>query len=70
MAGKIFYRPRAKTSEGDKKPRYRVVAVLDLNLKIHAEHFRKKELEMIAKEADAFLIELEDDSSGPGPNHL
>jgi len=70
MAGKIFYRKRTKITEGDKNNGYRVVAILDLNLRIHAEHLRKKELEMIAKEADAFLIELEDESNGAGLGHL
>ncbi|MBI9105368.1 MAG: hypothetical protein JEZ04_01410 [Spirochaetales bacterium] len=69
MAGKIFYRKRAKFSEADKKPRYRVVAVLDLNLRVQAEHLRKKELEMIAMEADAFLIELEDESDSAVSMH-
>ncbi|THB72167.1 MAG: hypothetical protein D6B25_17430 [Desulfobulbaceae bacterium] len=61
MAGKIFYRERVKTKEGQQTPRFRVVAVSDANLKIYADHLRKKELEQLAKEAKCELIALERD---------
>jgi len=59
MAGKIFYRERIKVGEGEKKPRFRVVAVAGLDLKIFAEHLKKGELEQIAQSLEAELVELE-----------
>jgi len=64
MAGKIFYRERRKVEDGEKKPRYKVVAVADIQLKIYAEHLRKSELEHIAQELGADLVELR-----RGPKH-
>lgn len=61
MAGKIFYRERVKTKEGQRTPRFRVVAVSDANLKIYADHLRKKELEQLAKGAKCELIALKRD---------
>ena len=61
MAGKIFYRERRKVDEGEKKPRFHVVAQADMDLKIHAKHLRKAELEQIAKETGAELVELKVD---------
>ena len=58
MAGKIFYRERREVSEGDQTPRYNLVAVADVKLKIHVTHMRKQELEQIAKAVDAELVEL------------
>jgi hypothetical protein len=58
MAGKIFYRERTKSVEGKKQPRFRLVAVADLNLKIYGEHVRKSELETIAKAVGAELVLL------------
>lgn len=59
MAGKIFYRERIKVGEGEKKPRFRVVAVAGLDLKIFAEHLKKGELEKIAQTLEAELVQLE-----------
>ena len=59
MAGKIFYRERRKVEDGEKKPRFRVAAIFDCNLKIHADHFRMSELEHIAVETGAQLIPLQ-----------
>jgi hypothetical protein len=64
MAGKIFYRERTKAKEGEKKPRYYLVAVAGLDLRFHAKHVRKAELERIAKELGAELILLERDEEG------
>jgi hypothetical protein len=58
VAGKIFYRERVKTVEGKKQPRFRVVAVADVNLKVYGEHLRKSELEAIAKAVGAELVLL------------
>jgi hypothetical protein len=64
MAGKIFYRERKKLQDGSKTPRFRVVGVADVNLKVYADHLRKCELEHIAKELKADLVELP-----RGPKH-
>jgi hypothetical protein len=58
MPGKIFYRERTKSVEGKKQPRFRMVAVADVNLKIYGEHLRKSELEAIAQAVGAELILL------------
>jgi hypothetical protein len=59
MAIKIFVRERRKVEKGEKKPRFRVVGVSGGELKIYADHFRKKELEQIARETGAEIIWLE-----------
>ena len=59
MTMKIFVRERRKVEKGEKKPRFRVVGVSGGDLKIHAEHFRKKELEQIAQETRATVVWLE-----------
>ncbi len=61
MAGQIFYRERQKIHEGSRSPRFRVIAVTGLDLKIYGNHFRKKELEQIAAATSAELIVLERD---------
>jgi len=42
-------------------PRFRIIAAHDLDLMIFANHFRKKELEQLAKETKAKLVELKRD---------
>jgi hypothetical protein len=59
MAIKIFVRERRKVEKGEKKPRFRVAAVSGGDLKIYAEHFRKKELEQIAQETGAAVVWLD-----------
>ena len=59
MAGKIFYRERIKVGTGEKKPRFRVVAVAGLDLKIFADHLKKGELDKIAQILEAELVQLE-----------
>ena len=58
MSGKIFYRERRKVADGEKKPRFRVVAVSDCNVKVYANHLRLSELEHLAEETGAELILL------------
>jgi hypothetical protein len=58
MAGKIFYRERGKVGKGEKKPRFRLVAIADANMKIYGKHLRKSELEQIAQATGADLILL------------
>jgi hypothetical protein len=64
MAGKMFYRERRKVEDGEKKPRWTLVAVADVNLKIHVKHMRKGELEQIAQSVGAELIQLVVDEKG------
>jgi len=56
MAGKIYYRERRIVKDGERKPRFRVVAISECNLKIYADHLRLAELEHIAGETEAELI--------------
>jgi hypothetical protein len=58
MAGKIFYRERGKVGKGEKKPRFRLVAVAGNDMKVYGKHLRKSELEQIAKAVGAKLILL------------
>ncbi|MFA5324527.1 MAG: hypothetical protein WC373_17755 [Smithella sp.] len=58
MSGKIFYRERLKVGEKEKKPRFKLVAVADVNIKFYAEHLKKKELEEIAASVGATLVLL------------
>jgi hypothetical protein len=58
MAGKIFYRERAEIGEGDQIPRFNLVAVAGVDLKIHVTHMRKAELEQIAEAVGAELVRL------------
>lgn len=58
MAGKIFYRERRKVSEGEKKSRFRIVAVADANIKVFTDHLRMSELEHIAEETGTDLVLL------------
>jgi hypothetical protein len=65
MAGKIFYRERQKLVDGAKQPRYALIAVEGLDLKVYGHHLRMCELRQIAESVDAELIHLE-----RGPKHL
>lgn len=58
MVGKIFYRERQKVTEGKKQPRFKLVAVADVNLKVYGKHMRRSELEQIASAVGAELILL------------
>jgi hypothetical protein len=64
MAGKIFYRQRTKSAEGQRTPRFRIIAAHDVDLMIYANHFRKKELEQLASDTKSKLIELKRDRKG------
>lgn len=58
---KIYVREREKVKEGVKQPRFRVVAIVgdkDDKIKFKESHFRKSELETIAKDLGAELIYL------------
>jgi hypothetical protein len=55
----IFVRERRKVEKGEKKPRFRVVAVEGKELKIYAEHIRKQEIEQIAAAVQAKVVYLQ-----------
>jgi hypothetical protein len=59
MATKIFVRERRKVEKGEKKPRFRVVAVSGPDVKVYVKHIRKKELDQIGSEAGAEIVYLE-----------
>lgn len=61
---KIFYRDRTKIGEGKKAPRFKLVAVSGLDLKVYAKHVRKQELEQIAAITGADLVLLKVDKKG------
>lgn len=67
----IFVRERRKIEAGEKKPRYRVVGVHDVNLRIFVEHIRKMELDQLAETTGANVIILkagqDEEGSGKGP---
>ncbi|NVN93441.1 MAG: hypothetical protein HXX11_22990 [Desulfuromonadales bacterium] len=58
MAGKIFYRERSKMKDGAKQPRYRLMAVADLDFKMNGQHLRMCELKHIAESVGAELVAL------------
>jgi len=59
MTGKIFYRERRKVDEGEKQPRFRVVASAGCDARFFAEHLRLGELKAIASALGAELVPLE-----------
>ena len=61
---KLFYRDRTKIGEGKKAPRFKLVAVSGLDLKVYAKHVRKQELEQIAASTGAELVLLTVDKKG------
>jgi hypothetical protein len=63
MTGKIFYRERQRHADGSELPRFILVAVHDLNLKVYGQHLRMSELKTIAEATGAELIALP--SGGP-----
>jgi hypothetical protein len=58
---RIYVRGRLKVGSGVKQPKFRVVAVTGSgeHVKIEAVHFRKTELDQIAKDVGAEVIYLE-----------
>ena len=56
MSMKIYVRERQKVGEGVESPKYRIVAVTGGQLQIEAPHFRKFEIEQIAKDVGAQVV--------------
>jgi len=59
MPGVIFYRERGKVGEGEKKPRFKLLAVSGVDIQFYGKHLRKKELEQIAAAVGAKLVMIE-----------
>ena len=53
---KIYVRERQKVGEGVESPKYRVIAVTEGQIQIQATHFRKFEIEQIAKDVGAEVV--------------
>jgi uncharacterized membrane protein len=58
MPGKIFYRERSRVGKGVKRPRFMLVAVAGLDMKVYGKHLRESELKQIAKAVGAKLVLL------------
>lgn len=58
MAGKIFYRERSKYIDGSQTPRYILVGIHDMDLKVYGQHLRMAELKAIAAATGAELVAL------------
>lgn len=58
MSAKIFYRERIKGKEGSKSPRYRIIAVSGVDLKVYADHLRRTELDQLADATGAKLVAM------------
>ena len=53
---KIYVRERQKVGEGVESPKYRIIAVTGGEIQIEAPHFRKFEIEQIAKDVGAQVV--------------
>ena len=58
MAGKIFYRERSKYADGAQTPRFLLVAVYGVDLKVYGQHLRMSELKALAEATNSELIAL------------
>jgi hypothetical protein len=57
---KIYVRERMKVREGVKEPMFRIVAVTGGQVQIELTHFRKFEVEQVAKDVGAQVIYFEE----------
>lgn len=60
----IFVRERRKMEPGEKRPRFRVVAVAGSDLSVKVEHIRRSELEAIAGATGAEVVYLPKEGEG------
>jgi len=60
----IFVRERRKVLEGEKKPRFRVVATAGTDVKFKSKHIRRTELDVIAKAVGAEVVLLPVEGEG------
>jgi hypothetical protein len=69
MSGaKIFIRERRKVKDGEKKPRFMIVAVANVDVKFKARHIRKMEIEQIAEAVGAELVYLKAGKTDDDPD--
>jgi hypothetical protein len=61
---KIYMRERQKVGEGVRQPMFRILAVTGGQIQIEGTHFRKFEIDRIAKDLDAEVIYLEAEGDG------
>ncbi len=66
MSSQIFVRERRKVTEGEKKPRFRVVGVSGADLKVYVKHLRKKELDQLADATGSTVVYLKAKKDGTG----
>jgi hypothetical protein len=57
---KIYVRERMKVREGVREPMFRIVAVTGGQVQIELTHFRKFEIEQVAKDVGAQVIYFEE----------
>ncbi|NYT21876.1 MAG: hypothetical protein GKC07_08790 [Methanomicrobiales archaeon] len=57
---KIYVRERLKIREGVRQPMYRIVAVTGGQIQVELTHFRKFEIEQIAKDVGAEVVYFEE----------
>jgi hypothetical protein len=74
MATKIFVRERRRVKKGEKKPRFRIVGVSGSDVKIYAQHMRKKELDQLSAASGAEIVYLDagqgqQDGGGQAPQN-
>lgn len=58
MSPIIFIRERKRVEKGEKKPRFRVVAVAGADLQFGAHHVRRQEVDQVAGKIGAEVVEL------------
>jgi len=56
--GKLFVRERGNVGKGEGRPRFEIVGVTEVDLKVYHSHVRKSELEKIAEVLGAEIIYL------------
>jgi hypothetical protein len=61
---KIYVRERQKVGEGVRQPMFRILAVTGGQIQIEGTHFRKFEIEQIAKDLDAEVVYLGAEGEG------
>ncbi|HTY53309.1 MAG TPA: hypothetical protein VMB35_08970 [Methanomicrobiales archaeon] len=63
---KIYVRERQKVGEGVRQPMFRILAVTGGQIQIEGTHFRKFEIERIAKDIGSEVVYLEPEQEGSG----